>query len=298
VRPFTCARRLRGLRAVGYATEQMLNAKTAAVAVLLAVGAAQLLLKDWEMRFLYLAGTATLALVTLALYLQIRRIVTSAEERIAHQQADSHDQLQALIGLYAVVSPRSPLPPLGGYAITPEFAGLLVSLVRELKPRLIVEASSGVSTLLSGYCLEQLGAGSVVSLEHEEKYYRLSSAQVRRHGLDSICRVLHAPLKPYALNGKEWLWYDIDGLADLAAPIDLLVIDGPPQAIQHQARYPALPLLYSRLSPQAVIVLDDADREDETQLIRRWLHEYPEFEYEHYPHFRGTVVLRHRSSPS
>ena len=36
--------------------------------------------------------------------------------------------------------------------------------------------------------------------------------------------------------GKSWLWYDVKQLEQLA-PIDMLLIDGPPMATQRLARY-------------------------------------------------------------
>ena len=47
--------------------------------------------------------------------------------------------------------------------------------------------------------------------------------------------------------------------------IDLLIIDGPPVKTNQLARYPALPLLFSKLSKECIIILDDAARPSEQQ---------------------------------
>ncbi len=58
-------------------------------------------------------------------------------------------------------------------------------------------------------------------------------------------------------------------------PIDLLVVDGPPAyAAGHGlARYPALPVLCDLLAPRATVILGDAERPGEQEVLRRWEHE-------------------------
>jgi hypothetical protein len=75
------------------------------------------------------------------------------------------------------------------------------------------------------------------------------------------------------LGGRDFSWYQTDVFADLQG-IDLLVVDGPPARASLEARYPALPTLRDRLSPNAIVVLDDAGREDETQIVERWCAEF------------------------
>lgn len=86
------------------------------------------------------------------------------------------------------------------------------------------------------------------------------------------------------------MWYDLREVAE-AWKIDLLIVDGPPRATQPLARYPALPLLYERLSADARVVVDDAWREDEQEMVRRWLKQYPEFSVEYRESGKGIAVL-------
>jgi hypothetical protein len=58
------------------------------------------------------------------------------------------------------------------------------------------------------------------------------------------------------------------------------------------ARYPALPMFFERLSESAIVLVDDASRPDEQEMIKRWLKEYPVFSHEFLPHEKGTVILR------
>jgi predicted O-methyltransferase YrrM len=217
--------------------------------------------------------------------------------RLYHEQRDSYRQVEALFSLHNLLNIRYPLPPMREWVISPDLATVLIGLIRERKPRCVVEAGSGVSTLISAYCLQENGEGKVFSLEHQENFANVSSHNVARHGLSGIATILPAPLKRVDIRGTEWLWYDTAALAKIEGKINLLFVDGPLDRTQKLARYPALPLLFPYLSDDAVIVMDDGIREDEQRIVRLWLQEFEGFELETVPTEKITFVLRRKSGP-
>lgn len=186
-------------------------------------------------------------------------------------------QVQAVLQLLTRVEARAPLPPTGGWALQPSTILRLAHLVESTKPGLVVECGSGTSTVWLSYLLQAQGLGRVVALEHDEIYAVRSRAMLEEHGLADIAEVRFAPLTDIELDDKTYSWYDSAAVADLEK-IDLLLVDGPPEASGPQARYPALPVLKSRLAAQASVVLDDAERPDETEAARRWLADTPELQ--------------------
>ena len=74
------------------------------------------------------------------------------------------------------------------------------------------------------------------------------------------------------------------------APIDFLIVDGPPATSDPKARYPALPMLLSHCAPGAVIVVDDATRD--RQVIEAWQARYPSLEGSSVEAEKGAYVLR------
>jgi hypothetical protein len=66
----------------------------------------------------------------------------------------------------------------------------------------------------------------------------------------------------------EFVWYD-PPLAQMPEAFSLVICDGPPGTTKG-GRYGLLPVLGKRLPPGATILLDDAGRPAETELIRRW----------------------------
>lgn len=229
---------------------------------------------------------ATLALSFVA-YLSIalrRAVIDETASAIASAQASA--ELAATLGLHA------PLPPMTGWAAHPELAALLARRVLLHRPQLVVEAGSGVSTLVHAYALRKNGGGRVVSLDHDRAYAARTREELVALGLDDRAEVIDAPLVPQRVGDGTMLWYALDGLPD--APIDLLLVDGPPVALQPLSRYPAIPLLLDRLADGALVVLDDADRPSERAVVERWLREHPgRLERHHVPTRKGVVVLVH-----
>jgi predicted O-methyltransferase YrrM len=221
------------------------------------------------------------------------RPILEALEEARREQTRTYSQLEALIGLLIVLQPRLPLPPFRGWAISPDFAGLLATHILVERPDCVVELGSGVSTLVFGYALERTG-GQLVSVEHDLTYAKRSQAAVLQHGLADRVRVIHAPLVPWSGAGR---WYEQEFLKGLP-PIDLLVVDGPPAATGPQARYPALPILASALAPDAVIMADDTFRADERAMVDRWLHEYPGLTATPLIAEKGAVQLRRQPRPN
>lgn len=212
---------------------------------------------------------------------------------LKYLQESYYHQFESLFYLFSTLKFRHPLPGMRGWAISPDFANVVISLIREHKPKLLLEVGSGVSTLVTAYCLEEIGQGNVVSLDHDEQFAGISAANILKHQLQATATVIYAPLKEVAIDGKAWLWYDTKKLRNLG-PIDMLIVDGPPGTTQKLARFPALPVLLPLLSENVVILLDDAFRSDEREIIKLWLKEFPNFTMREYDTEKGTVVLQRR----
>lgn len=199
-------------------------------------------------------------------------------------------QLEALLGLHAELQLEHSLPPTRGWAGSPDFLLEVARQVHTARPQVTVECSSGVSTVVIARSLQRNGCGKLYSLEHDAEYACRTRAQLLRHGLQHWATVLDAPLVAHPLGDAAWPWYDLNGLPDDIA-IDLLVIDGPPQATHALARYPAGPLLFPRLAPGALVFLDDASRPGEQAALRRWRTEFAALAQSSRPCEKGCAVL-------
>lgn len=159
----------------------------------------------------------------------------------------------------------------------------LVTVLNEIwfrRPRLVLELGSGMSTIVTGRLLRELGTGLLLAVEHDDAWADRVQAQLRREGLTDRASVVHAPLRTCEQSWDGSKWYDetaLDAALDAAGdPIEVLVVDGPPawQIGAGHARFPALDVLAHRLAPGAAVVLDDIERAGEQEVLERWRQEH------------------------
>jgi hypothetical protein len=149
-----------------------------------------------------------------------------------------------------------------------------------------------LSTLWAAYALQLCGgSGRVVALEHDPVYLGQTRSLLEAHGLADRSDVRHAPIRETKVGSDTHPWYDTDEIDDLY-DVGVLLVDGPIGSLAPQSRYPAAPLFRERLSPGAAILLDDADRPEETAIAERWCAEWPELTQSRLPHEKGTILLR------
>ena len=199
-------------------------------------------------------------------------------------------QIQSLLFIYKKIDFNKALPQMRGSAISPDFASILIFLYEERKPVNIVECGSGVSTILLSYLVKGTDA-KILSLDHLKKFADITAQNLREHKSGNNVKVLFSDLKEYKIKDRLYNWYDLDKVKNMPSNIDMLIIDGPPRNLNKNVRYPALALLYDRLAENCVIILDDADRKDEKEVVKRWLMEFPEFKKTYIPTEKGTVIL-------
>lgn len=294
-------------------TPRLLHAKTLAVSGILGAILLLVLLLSWSslgdkaLFVLLLVSVLVLIAIQLESYYRSLDVIYQQNEKFQeilrqqeHQrnrQLNDYYQIESLFSIFSLLRLRYPLPPMREWAISPDFAKHLIALIYAHNPQLIVEVSSGISTVIMGYCLQAVGSGKVISLEHDQQYAKISANYLVNHNLQDTAEVIHAPLNPIQLGEQSWHWYDPTVLKDLPQKIDLLVIDGPPGDLQPLSRYPALPLLIDALSDNCLIILDDGDRVDEQKIVERWQQEFA-LEIEKIHNEKGAFILRRSSKTS
>ena len=192
----------------------------------------------------------------------------SLQSRLRH---DIIRDAQALRTLHDALPSDREHVPLTTYSALPTTALLLTEYVRDLPPgATVVELGSGATTLWLALAAQKRGGDvRLVSLDTSEEWAAVTRAALARNGVDALVDLRVAALSPVATSEGEQLWYDQAGWSDLTE-IALLFVDGPPGTTGPLARFPAVELLGSRLAPQAIVVMDDADRTDEREIVRRW----------------------------
>lgn len=205
-------------------------------------------------------------------------------------------QMESLSWLQRSLSIKGQLPPLRGWATSPDVLLRLHSHIMNTKPSVLVEFGSGASTLVIADALRQNGFGKLISVEHSEHYGEQTLATLQAECLQPWVDLRIGELEPWTsihLNPdgaeKPSYWYPVELLNGLEC-IDLLWVDGPPAATCLYSRYPALPALFERLSDNAQVWMDDTIRQEEKDICQRWAEDYG-FELEYFPLEKGLGIL-------
>jgi predicted O-methyltransferase YrrM len=202
------------------------------------------------------------------------------------------EQLEAYISLIHFLQPCFPFPVIDKRAIAPELALLLASKIIENVPSLILEVGSGISTIVAGYCLKKNNWGKLISLEHDPRYAVDTRHAVRLHGLTDFVEVVDAPLGEMTQGAEKYTWYSPSILETIdQGSVELVFVDGPPGKLRKLSRYPALPILYEMLSENATILIDDANRVDESEMIRLWLRQFPSLRCSYIRKGKGIAII-------
>ena len=126
----------------------------------------------------------------------------------------------------------------------------------------ILECGSGLSTLLLASVAKQRGL-PYWALEHSANWSDKVRHHLNRHELAGA-RIWVSSLRDYA----GYAWYD-PPFHWMPKHFSLVICDGPP-ADTLGGRYGLVPVMKSTLGPGCTILLDDAVREQERAIARRW----------------------------
>lgn len=161
------------------------------------------------------------------------------------------------------------LPPIGGWSVDYSVvAAVLDAVGRMSRPVNILELGSGAGTPWFASIARKSG-GCLVSVEHNPDFVSSTRTLLEHYDLADSCVVTFAALNNLA-DGTRW--YDVSTV--LAAigdkPIDVLIVDGPPNEPGHKPRRPALFALQHRLAADALVVFDDLVRDEEQRTLSDW----------------------------
>jgi predicted O-methyltransferase YrrM len=146
--------------------------------------------------------------------------------------------------------------------------------LQKLRPRVIVEFGSGISTLLFATYAQQAKQPVVfISIEGELSWLEKTRSALAQCRLEDNVKFFHATIASlshdagatYAVAEDDWATLLND------RSIDFVLIDGPPSAV---GRTQVFSLVAARLSVGANLFLDDAFRPGEQAAIKNWLGRY------------------------
>ena len=187
-----------------------------------------------------------------------------------------YTQMESLFWLEKRLTLKNELPPLRGWATSPDVLLKLHSYIIATKPKCIVEFGSGASTIVIADSLRQNGVGKLYSFDNSEEFGAKTLKNLEIESLEDWVQLDIRELvewegehmNPEHQNNSS-LWYNIESLQKVK-DIDLVWVDGPPGNSCKYSRFPAFPAVKSRLAKEAQVWMDDTIRAEEYEICERW----------------------------
>lgn len=152
----------------------------------------------------------------------------SISTQISKVFANHFLQIEALLSIYNSLPNLKYMPATRGWAGSPDFLNKIVEIILKQKPRFVLEASSGVSSVIIGLALKMNNFGKAISLEHDTSYSENTRNNIAVNDTEDVSTIMNCPLKDYLIEGEIWKWYEMKELV-FTDKIDILIIDGPPR---------------------------------------------------------------------
>lgn len=155
-----------------------------------------------------------------------------------------------------------------GWGVGEAAFGEIVSQLRGIRARTIVEFGSGISSVRLAL---EFPDAQVISIESNREWYETVLRMRVEHGVEKNLTVHHRLLKWQRHGVSPFLSYAI---GELPEQIDAVIIDGPPTWTR-RGREACLYQVIRRLRVGGRVLLDDYGRNREKTMVRNWSWSFP-----------------------
>ncbi|HEX3356285.1 MAG TPA: hypothetical protein VHS31_04820 [Tepidisphaeraceae bacterium] len=193
----------------------------------------------------------------------------------------------------ADISWIQPPPMRDGWTLAADALQFLDCLVRDLKPKHVLEFGAGLSTkVLARACVQMGTACAISSIDHDPEFGVSDTRTLVESAKNLTLASQISPLVARDYGGKLLPTYYFDSKKfATTAPADLVLIDGPPVNLGGREG-----ILYQAMEfcrPGTIVLLDDANRGAERIAARDWQEVLGDaIEVRHLPHFtKGMAAV-------
>jgi len=166
-------------------------------------------------------------------------------------------------------------------------AELLCKEIEANPPKRVIEAGAGSSSALFAALAEAYDF-EVISLENDKNTVGYVEHLLEGTGLGDRLTIQLCQFKRMRYeNGDSYRWYNAQLEED--KPFDFGMVDGPMGRLV--GRNGAIPALWSYLTPDFRLYLDDANRDHEKACVAEWQKHYPSLQVD-YPVSRSRGICR------
>jgi len=228
----------------------------------------------------------------------MKQYIRSLVERLFSNFATKRDldnlfvQLSAVMELKQFIGPELLIGPFRDWALSPDALLIVVRDILSRRDCRVLEFGAGESTIAIAATLRKLGAGRLMTVEHDPQFARQIDDRLRQARLEQNARICVAPLKEYrGFHGfPPFHSYDLSSI-DSEAAFDVALIDGPIST--HGPATRAVPLAHciEMMTEDCVVYLDDAARAGEQSVLRHFSKTTPKVAFTYLRTEKGLARL-------
>lgn len=217
---------------------------------------------------------------------EVQKLKRDIDEELRKEVYKATKTLRSYISVQNYLNTGELTGNMNDWAICPDLALWLIQIIESNDFDLIIEFGSGTSTAIIAKTVEKIrqktalktvGGPTQVAFEHLEKYFNITSTDLKQANLDSAVQLILAPLEPWAATGATYSYYACQATLNKIGQGKqfshvLVLVDGPPGITGKHARYPALPIVLNAINAKKYsFLLDDYERDDEREVGKMWL---------------------------
>lgn len=197
--------------------------------------------------------------------------------------SQKNDDIYAMSILQPLLSGKDYLAINGG-ALRPFCMAYILNEIIINKRKSVIEFGSGISTILIARLIKENELPvSFVSVEHNIEWIEVLNKQLKKENLTDFVKIEHINLVDQNTEIGKVLSYDSKRVLNIIAgnKYDLIIVDGPP-ANKREIRYSRYPVFFNfrnNLFNDYCLIIDDANRKGEKEIINRYRNTYTKLEF-------------------
>ena len=166
-----------------------------------------------------------------------------------------------------------PYLPFNGGALRPICMAYILNEIIINQRKEILEFGSGLSTIMIARLIKKNGLNAqLISIEHNKKWSKTLQDYLANENLLQFVKIITVSLKEIETSLGNIKWYDYEMIAPeiIDKKFDFIIVDGPP-ANEKKIMYSRFPSFFKfehNLADDFCLILDDANRKGEQELIK------------------------------
>lgn len=169
-----------------------------------------------------------------------------------------------------------PYLPFNGGALRPICIAYILNEIIINQRKMILEFGSGLSTIMMARLIKKNNLDvKIFSVEHNQEWASIIERYLEKENLRQYVNIIRTDLKEIKTNLGNVNWYEYNTIINNINhnKFDLIIVDGPPANAENikYSRYPALINMTDNFEEDFCLILDDANRKGEQQIIKSFL---------------------------